>query len=64
LDVDDDEPEPDTDDEFEDLNPSQPSPLVLFTDFETYRLVYLGDDLTRVEDSENLGEWDSDQEYD
>jgi hypothetical protein len=63
LDVDDDEPEPDADDEFEDVNPSQPT-LAPLADFETYGLARPGDDLTRVEDSDNLGERDSDREYD
>jgi PIF1-like helicase len=64
LDVDGDEPEPDADDEFEDLNPSQPSPPAPLVDFETYGLAHPGDNLTRVEDGENLGERDSDREYD
>jgi len=64
LDVDDDEAEPDVDDEFEDVNPSQPTPPAPLADFETYGLARPGDDLTRVEDSDNLGERDSDREYD
>jgi ATP-dependent DNA helicase PIF1 len=64
LDVDDDEPEPDADDEFEDVNPSQPTPPAPLADFETYGLARPGDNLTRVEDGENLGERDSDREYD
>jgi hypothetical protein len=64
LDVDDDEPEPDADDEFEDVNPSQPTAPVPLADFETYGLARLGDDLTRVEESHNLGERYSDREYD
>jgi len=64
LDVDDDEPEPDADDEFEDVNPSQPTPPAPLADFETYGLARPGDDLTRIEDSDNLGERDSDREYD
>jgi hypothetical protein len=64
LDVDDDEPEPYADDEFENVNPSQPTPPALLADFETYGLARPGDDLTRIEDSDNLGERDSDREYD
>ena len=64
LDVDDDKPEPDADDEFEDVNTSQPTPPAPLADFETYGLARLGDDLTHVEDSDNLGERDSDREYD
>jgi ATP-dependent DNA helicase PIF1 len=64
LDVDDDEAEPDADDEFEDVNPSQPTPPAPLADFETYGLARPGDDLSRVEDNDNLGERDSDREYD
>jgi hypothetical protein len=64
LDVDDDEPEPDADDEFEDVNQSQPTPPVPLADFETYGLARPGNDLTRIEDGDNLGERDSDREYD
>jgi ATP-dependent DNA helicase PIF1 len=64
LDVDDDEPEPDADDEFEDVNPSQPTPPAPLADFETYGLARPGNDLTRIEDCDNLGERDSDREYD
>ena len=64
LDVDDDEPELDADEEFEDVNPSQPTPPAPLADFETYGLAHPGDELTRVEDSDNLGERDSDREYD
>jgi len=64
LDVDDDEPEPDADDEFEDVNQSQPTPPAPLADFETYGLARPGNDLTRIEDGDNLGERDSDREYD
>lgn len=64
LDVDDDEPEPDADDEFEDVNPSQPTPPAPLTDFETYGLARPGNDLTRIEEGDNLGERDCDREYD
>ena len=65
LDVDDDEPDVDgTDEEFEDVDPSQPTPPAPLTDFETYGLMRPGDDLTRLEDNDNLGERDSDREYD
>jgi hypothetical protein len=63
LDTDDDEPKPGADDEFEDVSPSQPTPPASLADFETYGLARPGDDLTRVEDSDNLGERDSDREY-
>lgn len=46
LDVDDDEPELNADDEFEDVNLSQPTPPVPLADFETYGLMHPGDDLT------------------
>ena len=64
LDVDDDEPEADADDEFEDVSLSQPTPPAPLADFETYGLARPGDDLTRIVDSDNLGERDSDREYD
>ncbi|KFG81443.1 ATP-dependent DNA helicase PIF1 [Metarhizium anisopliae] len=40
---------------------SPPEPLA---DFETYGLAHPGNDLTRVEDGDNLGERDSDRQYD
>ena len=64
LNVDDDEPDVDaTDEDFEGVDPSQPTPPAPLTDFETYGLMRPGDDLTRVEDNDNLGERDSDREY-
>ncbi|KAF5128325.1 hypothetical protein E5D57_009261 [Metarhizium anisopliae] len=64
LDVDDDDTESDADEEFEDVNPSQPTPPAPLADFETYGLAHPGNDLTRVEDGDNLGERDSDRQYD
>ncbi|OAQ58434.1 ATP-dependent DNA helicase PIF1 [Pochonia chlamydosporia 170] len=64
LDVDDDDAESDGDDEFEAVDPSRPTPPAPLADFETYGLAHPGNDLTRVEDGDNLGERDSDREYD
>ncbi|KAK8912380.1 ATP-dependent DNA helicase pfh1 [Metarhizium anisopliae] len=64
LDVDDDDTEFEADEEFEDVNPSQPTPPASLADFETYGLAHPGNDLTRVEDGDNLGERDSDRQYD
>jgi hypothetical protein len=46
------------------VNPSQPTPPAPLVDFETYGLAHPGDDLTRIEDNDNLGERYSDREYD
>ncbi|KID59396.1 ATP-dependent DNA helicase PIF1, partial [Metarhizium hybridum] len=64
LDVDDDDTEFDADEEFQDVNPSRPTPPAPLADFETYGLAHPGNDLTRVEDGDNLGERDSDRQYD
>ncbi|KID96258.1 ATP-dependent DNA helicase PIF1, partial [Metarhizium majus ARSEF 297] len=64
LDVDDDDAEFDADEEFEDVNRSQPTPPAPLADFEAYGLAHPGNDLTRVEDGDNLGERDSDRQYD
>lgn len=65
LHVDDDDAGSDgNEDDFEDIKPSQPTPPVLLADFETYGLANPGNDLTRAEDRDDLGDRDADRQYD
>ena len=48
LDVDNDEPEADADDEFEDVNLSQPTPPATLANFKTYGLAHPGDGESRI----------------